>query len=701
MHDEMNAHIEQAAERFVARGMPERDALHAARREFGNVAVIQEQARDSRGGRWVDNFTTDVRYAFRYFARTPLVTVTIVFTLMLGVGVSAAGFSLMNAVLFRPPAGIQANSSLVMVRGMQRVFGSPATRLMSLAEVEAYGALPIFEMLSGWRSFDGIADVGSGGAIDAVSATYVLPNYFATLGIRPGAGSAWYPSTGGDTNRVNLTAVIGFQLARERFGGASEAIGKTLHLNDVMVTIVGVAPPKFNGVNGGPRTLYLPISAMRVVENARGPSELSNDSLAFRVVARLRVGVSIKEALASVNAISGRFSRPPDPAMRRVDAGADVVPLRADNQGMFVVAQVAIAQPVLVVLAMVTVLVIHEIRRESDLTSNGSMIVAQFDENSSARIATATAELKNLSDRISGLPGVTRMMPWSEDNGGRTPVGLWSPPGANAAPSARSLRFEFKSVAPEYFDAMDIPMIAGRRFSSNDTSSVIMPIIVYSDFAVKALGSSQVIGSRFCFMSCSDANYGKAMYEIVGVVPASNVDAVDDGRAIKVFRPYLATKLHAWLIKNEQSPTATIASIHRLARQEAPHVPVIRIATIAERNKGKRDVMLQISSAAASGGLITLLLGCVGLYAIVALAVNQRRREIGIRIAMGARAGQVVTQFFKGGLRLSILGLAIGLPLSAAVIRILGNQVGLPKTNTVAIALFIASVVVLVASFAT
>jgi len=584
------------------------------------------------------------------------------------------------------------------------------------------------------------------------------------------------------------------------------------------VTIVGVAPPKFNGVGRGPWSVYLSHSATRVVESARGPSELSNDSLEFSVVARLRAGVSMPEALASERAISGRFSRPPDPAMHRTDAAANVVPqlplhscfwhsprtdsvcdsrrsaLRAENQvrgksqrtedrvgafglatlnllillvctttvssllvgsaitrsheigvrlalgagrdrivrqlltesamlalfggalglalfavlylvfgtqltggldltptwstaafttlfaiftalmcGMspalhatrhslsevlknsqtgttsrtrlqraFVIAQIAIAQPVLVVLAMVTALVIHEIRRESDLTLSGRMIVAQFDENSSAHIASAPAELENLRARISSLPGVTHVLPWSEDYGARTTVELWSPPSAGAPTSARSLAFEFKNVAPEYFDAMDIPLLAGRRFSWSDSSSDIRPIIVSSDFAVKALGSSNVLGTRFCFLACRGTTVSNGQYEIVGVVSASTTGSSDDGRSIKVFAPYLARKAHTWLIRSERSPAATIAAIHRIARAEAPHVPVTRIATITERNKDAADVMLQISSAAASGGLMTLLLGCIGLYAVVALAVNQRRREIGIRIAVGASGARCI-----------------------------------------------------------
>ncbi|MEP6834932.1 MAG: permease prefix domain 1-containing protein [Gemmatimonas sp.] len=133
MHEEMNAHIEQAAERFVARGMSEREAVCAARREFGAMSVIQEDARDSRGGRWVDNLTTDARYAFRYFARTPLTTLTIVLTMVLTVRGNAALYSVMHAFLFNPPRGMTDDSALVAIRALERADRLHGPRPLSYA----------------------------------------------------------------------------------------------------------------------------------------------------------------------------------------------------------------------------------------------------------------------------------------------------------------------------------------------------------------------------------------------------------------------------------------------------------------------------------------------------------------------------------------------------------------------------------------
>src|ERR1043165_8126626 len=131
MQAEMREHIAQAAERFRARGMSEADALLAARREFGNVGVLQEEARDARGARWIESVVGDVRHSFRQYGRAPLLAATIVLTLTLGIGVSSAAFSLIAGVLTRPTPGMPADPLLVTIRGIGVNDGRPFARNVS------------------------------------------------------------------------------------------------------------------------------------------------------------------------------------------------------------------------------------------------------------------------------------------------------------------------------------------------------------------------------------------------------------------------------------------------------------------------------------------------------------------------------------------------------------------------------------------
>jgi len=107
---------------------------------------------------------------------------------------------------------------------------------------------------------------------------------------------------------------------------------------------------------------------------------------------------------------------------------------------------------------------------------------------------------------------------------------------------------------------------------------------------------------------------------------------------------------------------------------------------------------MRASGAVAGGGLLALLLSAIGLYAVVAFAVGQRTREIGIRTALGAPASRVVRLFFVKGLALSATGLALGLPLSIVVTRYASSMLSWPLTSSPWLGVGIGAVVLAVAS---
>src|SRR5215212_4548544 len=118
MQAEMREHLERATERFLARGLSPADARLAARREFGNDAVLQEEARDVRGGRWVADLGEDLRFAFRHFARQKLAAATIVTVLALGIGANTAIFSVMQAWLLRPAPAVPDDDAHARIYGL-------------------------------------------------------------------------------------------------------------------------------------------------------------------------------------------------------------------------------------------------------------------------------------------------------------------------------------------------------------------------------------------------------------------------------------------------------------------------------------------------------------------------------------------------------------------------------------------------------
>jgi putative ABC transport system permease protein len=114
------------------------------------------------------------------------------------------------------------------------------------------------------------------------------------------------------------------------------------------------------------------------------------------------------------------------------------------------------------------------------------------------------------------------------------------------------------------------------------------------------------------------------------------------------------------------------------------------VSTLAEQYADRQREAVQSNLAAFAVGLVVLLLASLGLYAIIAFAVAQRTREIGVRLAMGATPAGVVRHFFMGGIIVSAIGLAIGLPVTVAVIRVVkANALGFTLRHVAAVLLVI------------
>ena len=153
-----------------------------------------------------------------------------------------------------------------------------------------------------------------------------------------------------------------------------------------------------------------------------------------------------------------------------------------------------------------------------------------------------------------------------------------------------------------------------------------------------------------------------------------------------------------------QSPgpaQAYLPTLRTIIRREAPGLPLSRIETLSDINDQNRRETIVAAGAIGGAGALALFIASLGLYSVVALAVTQRRREIGIRLAVGARPLEVALMFLASGVRLSGLGLALGLPVSLLAFRILlKNESIPPSVDMWVIGVGIALVILLVASAA-
>jgi hypothetical protein len=179
---EIDAHLALLQDSFEARGLSPDDARRAARLALGNVEHVKEQHRDARSFRWVEEASQDVAHGLRLLRRSPLFTVTAALSLAIGIGANTAIFTVANALLLRPPAGI-ANPSELVVIGAARgdggvnplnhaVYLEIARRATSLTSVFAEEMFPhVMGMLPPGTEI-----------AEPVLGRYVTTNFFGALG---------------------------------------------------------------------------------------------------------------------------------------------------------------------------------------------------------------------------------------------------------------------------------------------------------------------------------------------------------------------------------------------------------------------------------------------------------------------------------------------------------------------------------------
>ena len=278
----------------------------------------------------------DLRFGLRHFRRTPVTTITMVLVLAIGIGVNSALFVVLSSITSRPPAGISRDKALVRIRTLQRASRaepSLSQRDASYPEFQEYLArTDLFSTVVATAFADAVLDrAEDGGGPATITVEFVSPGYFSALGVGPTIGAGLPSAAADDPSALDPVAVINAPLWNERFGGATDVVGKTLRLNGVSLTVVGVAPRQFGGA-GGATTLWVPLSLRASVLKGGLGMRSSPDSLLLTLFARLRPAVTAEHAATVVQSIARRSTDAMSHAMRPFLGTADVVPIRIDNR---------------------------------------------------------------------------------------------------------------------------------------------------------------------------------------------------------------------------------------------------------------------------------------------------------------------------------------------------------------------------------
>ncbi len=249
----------------------------------------------------------DLRYGLRILARNPTFTIVAVLALALGIGVNAALFSVVEATLF-PPLAVAQPGSLASIYtigfhgGEYRSTSYPdyiyyRDRARAFSGIAAYSRIRLRWTQSDHTEFPW--------------AEIVSDNYFAVLGVKPFMGQTILPE-GNPMSGGNLVAVVSYPFWQRRLASDPNVVGKTLTLNGTIVTIVGVSPPDFEGVDiawGDVPQLWVPLAAQAQIITAGGDLLHNQDVGWLLLVARLRSGVRFREAGTEVKVLARQLAQ--------------------------------------------------------------------------------------------------------------------------------------------------------------------------------------------------------------------------------------------------------------------------------------------------------------------------------------------------------------------------------------------------------
>jgi macrolide transport system ATP-binding/permease protein len=302
---EIRAHLDLEAEDQQDAGRTAEDAGYAARRAFGNPALIKEDVRATWGWTSAEAWLQDLRYGLRLLRRNPGFTLFSVASLGLGIGATVAVFSLFDAVVLRrlpvPDAErlVVASFGRPGPNGVRYNYSLPYPQFAQMRESNTTldGLFAVYPF--------GRVNVSHGGEPDAAEGLFVTGEYYDVLGLSPELGRLITP----DDDRAGQTvAVLSHAYWQRRFGGRSDVLGAAITLNDVPFTIVGVEPRGFFGTEvGRPSDISIP---MRTRDRLSEEPRLWNAANAtwVYVMGRLKPGVSLERAAAELHAIFRQVS---------------------------------------------------------------------------------------------------------------------------------------------------------------------------------------------------------------------------------------------------------------------------------------------------------------------------------------------------------------------------------------------------------
>jgi predicted permease len=295
---EIQEHLEEKAAEFAQTGMSREEAMAAARREFGNHALLEERGREVWQWRWLEQILRDIRLALRHLRRHPGFTFTVVLTLALAIGANTAVFSMVDALLLRPLPYPEPQRLAAVVRNVHGT--TPSGQVVDETENGQDGEtwelirdhVPAARFAAEYHGADGV-NLEANHQVRYVLDHRVSAAYFDVLGIKPLLGRSFTQEE--DTPHGPNAVILSYQLWRSLFSSDRNILGSAIRLKGEPYTVVGVMPPGIQTT--AVADLWTPVRPWRGGEGG-GPN--------YHFILRLRNGTSWAQLNAQLKSVRPR-----------------------------------------------------------------------------------------------------------------------------------------------------------------------------------------------------------------------------------------------------------------------------------------------------------------------------------------------------------------------------------------------------------
>lgn len=323
--EEVAQHLEDRFRELRSGGASDEEARRTAMHELDDLYPLDASVKESQrmpakegaragepaAGTLLEGIWKDLAYALRGMRKSPGFVLVVVMTLALGIGANTTVFTVINTLLLNPlPVRNAPELAAVVAEDARNTSRSEAVFPISYADLKDYRAQnQVFRSLACYTSARGLT-LQENGIAQGIFGEFVTADYFSALGLAPARGRFFSPDED-SVEGAHPVAVLNYATWQTRFGGAEDIVGRQIQVNNVVLTIIGVAPPHFIGVNAifGP-DLWLPATmGERMSPNSMQSLLTDRGKAAFLAVGRVKPGVTMGQAAANFRAIAGSLAR--------------------------------------------------------------------------------------------------------------------------------------------------------------------------------------------------------------------------------------------------------------------------------------------------------------------------------------------------------------------------------------------------------